>query len=83
MPLRAILQASAARRSFRLTTILGSSLGEGTVGREIAEDFTALGIVPDIVSAPASGGGLMAGIALATKAKFRCRSDDCRALRFR
>ena len=44
--------------------------GQGTVGREIAEDFTALGIVPDIVSAPASGGGLMAGIALATKAKF-------------
>jgi threonine dehydratase len=44
--------------------------GQGTVGREIAEDFIALGIVPDIVSAPASGGGLMAGIALATKAKF-------------
>ncbi len=44
--------------------------GQGTVGREIAEDFTALGIVPDLVSAPASGGGLMAGIALATKAKF-------------
>lgn len=44
--------------------------GQGTVGREIAEDLTALGIVPDIVSAPASGGGLMAGIALATKAKF-------------
>lgn len=44
--------------------------GQGTVGREIAEDFAALGIVPDIVSAPASGGGLMAGIALATKAKF-------------
>ena len=44
--------------------------GQGTVGREIAEDFTALGIVPDSVSAPASGGGLMAGIALATKAKF-------------
>jgi len=43
--------------------------GQGTVGREIAEDFTALGIVPDSVS-PASGGGLMAGIALATKAKF-------------
>lgn len=44
--------------------------GQGTVGREIAEDFAALGIVPDIVSAPASGGGLMAGIALATKARF-------------
>ncbi len=44
--------------------------GQGTVGLEIAEDFTALGIAPDLVSAPASGGGLMAGIALATKAKF-------------
>ncbi len=44
--------------------------GQGTVGREIAEDFAALGLVPDIVSAPASGGGLMAGIALATRAKF-------------
>lgn len=44
--------------------------GQGTVGREIAEDLIALGIAPDIVSAPASGGGLMAGIALATKAKF-------------
>ena len=44
--------------------------GQGTVGREIAEDFAALGLTPDIVSAPASGGGLMAGIALATKAKF-------------
>jgi threonine dehydratase len=44
--------------------------GQGTVGREIAEDFIALGIAPDLVSAPASGGGLMAGIALATKAKF-------------
>ena len=44
--------------------------GQGTVGREIAEDLAALGIAPDVVSAPASGGGLMAGIALATKAKF-------------
>jgi threonine dehydratase len=44
--------------------------GQGTVGKEIAEDLAALGIVPDIVSAPASGGGLMAGIALATKARF-------------
>ncbi|MBB5054257.1 threonine dehydratase [Afipia massiliensis] len=44
--------------------------GQGTVGREIAEDFAAFGLVPDLVSAPASGGGLMAGIALATKAKF-------------
>jgi len=44
--------------------------GQGTVGLEIAEDLATLGVTPDIVCAPASGGGLMAGIALATKAKF-------------
>src|SRR5215471_4176547 len=44
--------------------------GQGTAGREIAEDLAALGIVPDIVVAPASGGGLIAGIATAVKAKF-------------
>jgi threonine dehydratase len=44
--------------------------GQGTVGREIAEDMAALGIVPDIVVAPASGGGLIAGIATAVKAHF-------------
>ena len=44
--------------------------GQGTAGREIAEDMSALGIAPDIVVAPASGGGLIAGIATAVKAKF-------------
>jgi threonine dehydratase len=44
--------------------------GQGTAGREIAEDMAALGIAPDIVVAPASGGGLVAGIATAVKAKF-------------
>lgn len=44
--------------------------GQGTVGREIVEDLAALGIAPDFVSAPASGGGLMAGIALAVKDRF-------------
>jgi threonine dehydratase len=44
--------------------------GQGTVGREIAEDMAALGLVPDIVVAPASGGGLIAGIATAVKARF-------------
>jgi threonine dehydratase len=44
--------------------------GQGTVGREIAEDMAALGIAPDIVVAPASGGGLIAGIATAVKARF-------------
>ncbi len=44
--------------------------GQGTVGREIAEDLHALGIAPDIVVAPASGGGLVAGIAVAVKARY-------------
>lgn len=44
--------------------------GQGTVGREIAEDFAIMGIAPDIAMAPASGGGLVAGTAIAIKAKF-------------
>src|SRR3954471_6766862 len=44
--------------------------GQGTAGREIAEDMTALGLVPDIVVAPASGGGLIAGVATAVKARY-------------
>jgi threonine dehydratase len=44
--------------------------GQGTVGREIAEDMAALGLDPDIVVAPASGGGLIAGVATAVKARY-------------
>lgn len=44
--------------------------GQGTVGREIAEDLAALGVTPDFVAAPASGGGLIAGTATAVKARF-------------
>src|SRR6202023_312007 len=44
--------------------------GQGTVGLEIAEDMAALGITPDIVVAPASGGGLIAGVATAVKARY-------------
>jgi threonine dehydratase len=44
--------------------------GQGTAGREIAEDLSARGIAPDIVIAPASGGGLIAGVATAVKARF-------------
>jgi threonine dehydratase len=44
--------------------------GQGTVGREIAEDMAALGVTPDIVVAPASGGGLVAGVATAVKARY-------------
>jgi threonine dehydratase len=44
--------------------------GQGTVGREIAEDLALLGVTPDIVVAPASGGGLVAGVATAMKARY-------------
>jgi threonine dehydratase len=43
--------------------------GQGTAGREIVEDLTALGLKPDVVVVGASGGGLIAGIALAIKAR--------------
>ena len=44
--------------------------GQGTAGREIAEDMATLGVAPDIVVAPASGGGLIAGVATAVKARY-------------
>jgi len=44
--------------------------GQGTAGREIAEDMEKLGLAPDVVVAPASGGGLIAGVATAVKARF-------------
>src|ERR1700726_459550 len=44
--------------------------GQGTVGREIAEEMTALGITPDSVGSRVSGGGLCAGVATAVKARF-------------
>ena len=42
--------------------------GQGTVGLEMAEQAQALGVTLDAVSAPASGGGLVGGIALAMEA---------------
>jgi threonine dehydratase len=43
--------------------------GQGTAGREIAEDMARLGLPLDCVIVNASGGGLTAGIALAVKAR--------------
>jgi threonine dehydratase len=43
--------------------------GQGTAGREIVQDLAAMGLTPDVVVVPASGGGLTAGIALAVKAQ--------------
>src|SRR4030081_970815 len=44
--------------------------GQGTVGREIAEDMAALSLTPDIVVPPPPGGGLIAGVATAVKARY-------------
>ena len=38
--------------------------GQGTIGLEIVEDLARLGLTPDLVMTPASGGGLASGIAL-------------------
>src|ERR1700743_3378183 len=69
----AIAGAIAAKRGATLVKPYDDPFiiaGQGTVGREIAEDMTALRISPDIVVVPASGGGLIAGIATAVKARF-------------
>ncbi len=44
--------------------------GQGTVGLEIAEDCTALGVEPEIVVVPCGGGGLTAGVTLAVTERF-------------
>lgn len=41
--------------------------GQGTIGLEILEDMAKLGLKPDAVLAPCSGGGLVSGIAIAVK----------------
>src|SRR6476661_8816793 len=69
----AIARDIAAKRGATLVPPYDDPLviaGQGTVGREIAEDMAALGLVPDIVVAPASGGGLIAGVATAIKARY-------------
>lgn len=43
--------------------------GQGTAGREIVEDLEAQGLKPDTVLVCCSGGGLLAGIALAVHEK--------------
>src|SRR3974390_250470 len=42
--------------------------GQGTIGREIVEDLSTLGLKPDLVLVGCSGGGLIAGTALGVKA---------------
>jgi threonine dehydratase len=43
--------------------------GQGTAGREIVDDLAAMGLKPDVVVVPNSGGGLTAGIAIAVRDK--------------
>ena len=59
----AIAAAIAAKRGATLVTPYDDALiiaGQGTAGREIVEDLSALGLSPDIVVVTASGGGLRA-----------------------
>jgi threonine dehydratase len=68
----AIAVEIAARRGATLVPPYDDALiiaGQGTAGREIVEDLSALGLAPDVVVVTASGGGLTAGIALAVKAR--------------
>jgi threonine dehydratase len=44
--------------------------GQGTIGFEVADDLAGLSLEPDIVTMPASGGGLAAGISLSIKALY-------------
>lgn len=44
--------------------------GQGTVGREIAEDAAALGLIPDLALVPCGGGGLIAGTGMALRRVF-------------
>jgi threonine dehydratase len=44
--------------------------GQGTIGLEIATDLAAQNLTPDILLVPCSGGGLVAGTALALRHRF-------------
>jgi threonine dehydratase len=48
----------------------GVMAGQGTVGLEIAAECRRLGVVPDQAMAPASGGGLVAGVSTALTDAF-------------
>jgi threonine dehydratase len=68
----AIAAEIAARRNAVLVPPYDDAMiiaGQGTVGLEIVDDLSALGLAPDVVVVTASGGGLTAGIALAVKAR--------------
>jgi threonine dehydratase len=57
--------------------------GQGTIGLEISDDCAKLGLAPDVVLAPCSGGGLISGIATAIKARHpEARVFACEPARF-
>jgi threonine dehydratase len=69
----AIARAIAAERDYVVVAPYDDPAviaGQGTTGLEIAEDVAALGVAPDFVMVPCSGGGLVAGIALALQHQF-------------
>lgn len=69
---QAIAEQIAVQRGATLVPPYDDALiiaGQGTAGREIVEDLGALGLKPDVVVVTASGGGLIAGIALAVKSR--------------
>ena len=45
--------------------------GQGTLGREAALQCKELNVVPDQIICPCGGGGLIAGLSTAVKAKFK------------
>ena len=51
--------------------------GQGTVGLEIADQAKAMGLGLDAVIAPASGGGLIAGVVLAVQVAFPSALGYC------
>lgn len=55
----------------------GVIAGQGTVGLEIVNQCANRGLVPDLVAASASGGGLIAGIATAVKARLPAAAVYC------
>lgn len=54
----------------------GIIAGQGTVGLEIAEDATRLGVELDEVLVPCSGGGLVTGTALGLNSNVKVRSVE-------
>jgi threonine dehydratase len=68
----AIAAAVAAERGAVIVPAFDDRLiiaGQGTVGLEIADQAQALGAAIDLVVGPVGGGGLMAGTAVAVKAR--------------